>query len=68
MKPETQTTKGVCRKCGCTWDNPCYHPDYDYCWWVDDTATLCSHCADPDIEKESEHCVNYKMNDEREQK
>ena len=37
---------GVCRVCGCTDMNPCYHPDHGNCWWVDDEHTLCSHCAD----------------------
>lgn len=56
---------GVCRVCGCTYYNPCYHPHYDNCSWV--SPSLCSHCAsvkeggfgikdDPD----TEHCINDK--------
>lgn len=40
---------GVCKVCGCTDDDPCFHPDYGFCWWVDETHELCSHCADPDL-------------------
>ena len=36
---------GVCRVCGCTEENACYHPEHGNCFWVDDTFTLCSHCA-----------------------
>lgn len=52
--------QGICRECGCTWNNPCYHPDYGMCSWFDDSETLCSHCADQDIRNspETEHCVN----------
>ena len=37
---------GVCRVCGCTQYNPCHHPIYGTCWWVDKEHTLCSHCAE----------------------
>lgn len=37
---------GVCRVCGCTDDNACFHPKHGSCHWVDDDHTLCSHCAD----------------------
>jgi len=37
---------GTCQICGCTEDKACYHPDYGPCWWVDESKTLCSHCAD----------------------
>lgn len=64
-KAVNEPIPGVCRVCGCTDANPCYHPEYGTCHWVDDTHTLCSHCAsveeygfgivqDPD----TEHCVN----------
>ena len=55
---------GVCKKCGCTDTDPCYHPNWGNCWWVDDTHELCSHCADPEIANDpnTEHCVN--SNDE----
>lgn len=51
---------GVCQNCGCTDNNPCYNPSAGYCWWVDDTHTLCSHCAEPTIANDPEtvHCVN----------
>ena len=53
---------GVCRICGCSLENPCYHPGHGYCSWVE--PSLCSHCAsvcegvygikdDP----QTEHCV-----------
>ena len=54
---------GVCRVCGCTHDNPCYHPSFGNCYWVE--PDLCSHCAT--IEQrglgikdspETEHCIN----------
>lgn len=53
---------GVCRICGCTEDNPCFHPDHGTCWWADDEQTICSHCADSDIANDSvtEHCINSK--------
>ena len=52
--------EGVCRICGCTEDNPCFNPKYGYCYWVDETKTLCSHCADKKIADDPEtiHCVN----------
>lgn len=51
---------GVCRVCGCTESDPCFHPDYGMCWWVDETHELCSHCADPDIADSPDviHCIN----------
>lgn len=51
---------GVCKICGCTENDPCYHPDWGMCWWVDDTHELCSHCADPEIADDPDtcHCVN----------
>lgn len=61
---------GVCRVCGCTEDNPCYHPEHGNCYWVDDECTLCSHCAelcdDPSEnicnDPETVHCINDKSN------
>lgn len=51
---------GICKVCGCTDDNPCYHPEHGFCWWVDDTHELCSHCADKSIaeDRETQHCIN----------
>ena len=54
---------GVCRVCGCTWNNPCSHPDHGYCHWVE--PSLCSHCASVkegglgiQDDPKTEHCVN----------
>ena len=51
---------GICKMCGCTDVDPCYHPDHGTCWWVDETHELCSHCADESIAKDerTRHCVN----------
>lgn len=56
---------GVCRVCGCTEDNACYHPEHGNCFWVDDTFTLCSHCASKEEgglgikdDPQTEHCIN----------
>ena len=55
-------TPGICRVCGCTENDPCFHPDYGTCWWGDDGHTICSHCADSNIKDDSatEHCINSK--------
>lgn len=47
--------RGICKVCGCSNENPCYHPVHGYCWWVDDSQTLCSHCAH--LEDEGEYCI-----------
>lgn len=51
---------GICKVCGCTDNDPCFHPEHGNCWWVDDTHELCSHCADPKIANSPEvrHCIN----------
>ena len=51
---------GVCKICGCTDNDPCYHPDHGMCWWVDENHELCSHCADPIIAEDiaTVHCIN----------
>ena len=56
--------RGVCRICGCTWDNPCYNPDFGCCWWWDAEETICSHCADKAIFRDprTDHCVNDNRN------
>lgn len=46
---------GICKVCGCTDDNPCYHPEHGFCWWVDDTHELCSHCADKSIAEDPDN-------------
>ena len=62
--PLKTTTKLVfrerCRHCGCTHNNPCYHPNYGFCWWEDSKHTICSHCADKEIKnsKLTQHRVN----------
>lgn len=55
--------QGVCRVCGCTDINPCYHPEHGYCYWVE--PDLCSHCASIEQgglgiydDPKTEHCVN----------
>jgi len=35
-------TERVCRQCGCSDQDACYHPEHGNCWWVH--ADLCSHC------------------------
>ena len=49
---EVTPPKGVCRICGCTWDNACHNPEHGSCWWVDETETLCSHCYENDIKND----------------
>ena len=38
-----KSVPGVCRVCGCTASNACWHPSYGSCCWVE--PDLCSHCA-----------------------
>ena len=51
---------GICRVCGCTEHSPCYHPTYGYCWWADESHTICSHCAEKIIaeDPETKHDIN----------
>lgn len=51
---------GVCKVCGCTDNDPCFHPEHGNCWWADETHELCSHYADPKIANSPEvrHCIN----------
>ena len=64
FRPLKMTTKLVfreqCRQCGCTNNNPCYHPKYGFCWWKDSKHTICSHCAKKKIKnsKLTQHRVN----------
>lgn len=37
---------GKCKKCGCTDNNACVHPDFGSCFWMDDDHELCSHCVE----------------------
>ena len=59
-KALSQPQYGVCRVCGCTEDNPCYHPEKGYCRWLDADHTLCSHCGSAEIVQDSRthHCIN----------
>ena len=45
--------KGICKQCGCTETNACYHPDFGACFWLNEEKDLCSHCVelkdDPDV-------------------
>ncbi len=54
---------GICRVCGCSWNNPCHHPDHGNCSWVE--PSLCSHCASKEEgglgindDPHTEHCIN----------
>ena len=54
---------GICRVCGCSLENPCYHPDNGFCHWV--APSLCSHCASVKEggygikdNPETHHCIN----------
>jgi len=52
---------GVCRICGCTEENPCFHPHAGTCWRVD--PSLCSHCAENLgllNNPQTIHCINDK--------
>lgn len=51
---------GICKECGCTEKNPCFHPNHGTCWWANEEHTLCSHCADSEIkdDPQTEHCIN----------
>ena len=53
--------RGICRVCGCSIGNPCFNPEHGYCWWEDETRTLCSHCAIPKIAEDprTTHCVTW---------
>lgn len=48
MDTEKEPEAGICKVCGCTDNHACYDLDYGPCWWVDETYTLCSHCAGPE--------------------
>lgn len=44
--------KQACRKCGCTWNTPCYDHETGSCWWVQ--PDLCSACATEDEKQAAE--------------
>jgi len=37
---------GRCQGCGCSDEQPCLDVDDEPCFWIDETHTLCSRCAD----------------------
>ncbi|MFA5096802.1 MAG: hypothetical protein WC478_05635 [Candidatus Omnitrophota bacterium] len=37
--------KGVCKKCGCTWNDPCVNASGEACAWANKEQTLCTFCA-----------------------
>lgn len=41
---EGVSKKGICQKCGCTWETPCIDEKWGCCWWMDHNKTICSHC------------------------
>lgn len=51
---------GVCSVCGCTEKDACWHPDHGYCWWTDESHSICSHCAIDKIKDDPRtvHCMN----------
>lgn len=49
---DLEPQKGICRVCGCTENDACTHPVYGSCWWVNETETLCSHCATDKIKND----------------
>ncbi len=53
--------KGICKICGCTYNNPCWHPKYGFCSWADESETICSHCALPELKHDSR--TVHKVND-----
>ena len=52
--------KGVCKVCGCTWNNPCFNHHHGFCWWANKEEDLCSHCATEALNKDTNtiHCVH----------
>lgn len=57
---KSENMYGVCKVCGCTEKDPCYHPEYGFCWWANDNHDLCSHCAEIGKDPATVHCVNTK--------
>lgn len=62
MAEKTILLSGICKVCGCSQYNPCYHPQYGFCWWADRKATICSHCKKRKIRNSplTQHCANYR--------
>lgn len=59
IKCRPRFVSGVCRYCGCTYNDPCYNPNYGNCWWADSDHTVCSHCVDELIcnDEDTIHCI-----------
>ena len=53
--------KGICKICGCTMNNPCFNPKAGFCWWADESETICSHCALPELKHDPS--TVHKVND-----
>lgn len=49
-----------CIYCGCTDNDPCFHPDHGFCGWANEEHTVCTHCADANImfDPLTVHCIN----------
>lgn len=48
FRPEKEDyEEQTCKKCGCTQNDACCHPEYGNCWWVEED--LCSHCGIKEI-------------------
>jgi len=45
MNMPVQRNDGVCRVCGCTWNNACPGG----CYWVE--PDLCSRCAEKEVKE-----------------
>ena len=60
MTTQEQIDKGTCRVCGCTHEDPCWHPEAGYCSWADETETICSHCMAEELADDPQtiHCIN----------
>lgn len=52
---------GTCKICGCTMYNPCYNPKVGFCWWINESKTICSHCSIPLLKKSPD--TIHKVND-----
>jgi hypothetical protein len=46
-EPGAAPLPGICRSCGCTWNDACVDDERGPCAWANADATLCSHCQPP---------------------
>lgn len=60
VKDDEEVTRGRCRVCGCTMRDPCVHPSYGACWWVDDKQDLCSFCAKGVLNRRERNAVMHR--------